>query len=48
MGKGGIIVARPKKLRYLHVIRKVLEKEIRQGEASEILSLSVRQIRRIE
>ncbi len=40
-------MARPKELRYLHVIRKVLEKEIRQVEASDILSLSCRQIRRI-
>ena len=47
MGREGIIMARAKELRYLHVIRKVLEKEIRQVEASEILSLSCRQIRRI-
>lgn len=42
-----IIMARPKELRYLHVIRKVLDKELKQREASEILSLSSRQIRRI-
>jgi len=42
-----IIMARPKELRYLHVIRKVLEKELKQREASEILSLNMRQIRRI-
>ncbi len=47
MEREGIIVARPKELRYLHVIRKVLEKEMRQVEASDILSLSCRQIRRI-
>jgi len=43
----GIIVARAKELRNLHIVRKVLEKEITQGEASEILGLSLRQIRRI-
>ena len=42
-----MIMARPKELRNLHVIRKVLEKEIREGEASEILSLSLRQIGRM-
>jgi hypothetical protein len=47
MGREGIIVARAKELRYLHVIRKVLEKEVRQVEASEILLLTCRQIRRI-
>jgi hypothetical protein len=43
----GIIMARPKELRVLYVIRKVLSKEISQVEASEILSLSSRQIRRV-
>jgi hypothetical protein len=43
----GMIMARPKELRKLHIIQKVLEKEITQVEASEILSLSCRQIRRI-
>jgi len=47
MEREGILMARAKELRYLHVIRKVLEKEIRQVEASEILFLSCRQIRRI-
>jgi len=42
-----MIVARPKELRKLYVIRKVLDKEIWQEKASEILSLSSRQIRRI-
>jgi hypothetical protein len=42
-----IIMARPKELRYLHVIWKVLDKELKQQEASEILLLSSRQIRRI-
>jgi len=47
MGREGMIMARPKELRYLHVIREVLEKVITQVEASEILLLSDRQIRRI-
>lgn len=42
-----MIVARPKELRKLYVIRKVLDKEILQEKASEILSLSSRQVRRI-
>lgn len=42
-----MIVARPKELRKLYVIRKVLDKEILQEKASEILSLSLRQVRRI-
>jgi transposase len=42
-----ILMARPKELRYLHVIRKVLDKELKQREASEILCLSSRQIRRM-
>ena len=47
MAREDIIMARPKELRQLHVIRKALDKEITQVEASEILSLSSRQIRRI-
>ncbi len=47
MAGEGMIMARPKELRNLHVIRKVLEKEISQGEASRILGLSSRQVRRI-
>ena len=47
MAGEGIIMARPKELKHLYVIRKVLDKEIHQVEASEILSLSSRQIRRI-
>lgn len=47
MAGEGIIMARPKELRYLYVIRRVLEREITQREASEVLSLSSRQIRRI-
>jgi hypothetical protein len=37
---------RQKELRHLHVIRKVLEKKIKQEEAGKLLSLSARQIRR--
>jgi len=42
-----IIMVRQKELKRLHVIRKVLEGIITQVEASEIVSLSARQIRRI-
>jgi hypothetical protein len=42
-----MIMASPEELKRLHVIGKVQEKGIRQGKAGEILSLSVRQIRRI-
>jgi len=40
-------MARPGELKRLHVIEKVLEGIIKQGEAAEILSLSLRQIRRV-
>ncbi len=42
-----MIMARQGELRRLHVIQKVLERGIKQGDAAEILSLSPRQIRRI-
>ena len=42
-----IIMARPRDLKRLHVIEKVLEGDIKQIEAAEILLLSGRQIRRI-
>ena len=42
-----MIMVRQGELKRLHVIRKVLERVIRQVEAAEILSLSGRQIRRI-
>jgi hypothetical protein len=42
-----MIMASQEELRRLHVIRKVQEKVIRQVKAGEILSLSVRQIRRM-
>ena len=47
MAEEDIIMARPGELKRLHVIEKVLEGMIKQGEAAEILSLSSRQIRRI-
>jgi hypothetical protein len=42
-----IIMARQGELKRLHVVQKVLERVIKQVEASEILSLSTRQIGRI-
>ena len=42
-----MIMADPGEIKRLHVIRKVLERAIKQVEAAEILSLSGRQIRRI-
>ena len=41
-----IVMFRQKELKRLHVIRKVLEKVIKQVEAAKILSLSYRQIQR--
>ena len=40
-------VVRQGEMRRLHIIHKVLEGAIKQVEASEILSLSCRQIRRV-
>jgi transposase-like protein len=42
-----MIMVRQGELKRLHVIQKVLERDIKQVEAAEILSLSGRQIRRI-
>ncbi len=42
-----MIMAHPGEIKRLHVIRKILERVIKQVEAAEILSLSGRQIRRI-
>ena len=47
MAREDMIMASQEELKRLHVIRKVQEKVIRQGEAGEVLSLSGRQIRRI-
>lgn len=42
-----IIMIRPKELKRLQIIRKVLDQQINQQEAAEILRLSDRQVRRI-
>ena len=42
-----IIMVRQKELKRLHVIRKVIEGALTQIEASELVGLSERQIRRI-
>ena len=42
-----MIMFRQGELKRLHVIRKVLEKVVKQVEAAEILSLSCRQIQRV-
>lgn len=42
-----IIIMRGKELKRLHVIHKLNEKKIKQQEASELLGLCVRQVRRI-
>ncbi len=47
MAEGDIIMVRQKELRILHVIHKVIEGEITQRLAAEIISMSERQIRRI-
>ena len=47
MAEGDIITMRRKELKRLHITQKVLDKEIKQFEAAEILRLSRRQIKRI-
>jgi len=47
VAREGMIMASQEELKRLHVIRKGQEKVIRQEEAGEILTLSVRQIRRM-
>jgi len=47
MAGEGIIMATQEELRRLHIIEKVLEGELKQVEAAEILCLSSRQIRRM-
>ncbi len=47
MSRKDIIMIRQKELKRLHVIHRVLNGEITQAEASEILSISRRQTRRI-
>jgi hypothetical protein len=47
MAEKDIIMVKQKELKVLHVVHKVLEGEISQARAAEIISLSERQIRRI-
>ncbi|MDO9464065.1 MAG: ISNCY family transposase [bacterium] len=47
MAERDIIMASQRELKRLHVIRKVLDKELKQVEAKDVLNLSERQIRRI-
>lgn len=47
MAEGDIIMMRQEELKRLHLIRQVIEKVLAQVEAGNLLSLSVRQIRRI-
>jgi transposase len=47
MVQGDIITMRRKELRRSYVIQKVLDKEIKQREAAEVLRLSRRQVKRI-
>ena len=41
-----VIMFRQEELKRLHVVRKILEKVLKQVEAAKILSLSYRQIQR--
>jgi hypothetical protein len=47
MAREDMIMVGQRELKRLHVVQKVLERVIEQGEAAELLSLSSRQIRRI-
>ncbi len=47
MVREDMIMVGQRELKRLHIVQKVLERIIKQGEAGEILSLSSRQIRRI-
>jgi transposase len=42
-----IIMAKAKELKKLHIVRKFIEKQIKQTEASKVLGISTRQVRRI-
>ena len=46
MAERDIITMRQKELKHLHVIRKVLEKKLKQAEAGKLLDMSTRQVRR--
>ena len=47
MASEDIIMLSQKELIRLHIVQKILNKELKHKEASDILSLSERQIRRI-
>lgn len=47
MAKGDIITMRQEELRRLHIVRKILDKKLKQTEAAGKLDLSYRQIKRI-
>jgi hypothetical protein len=47
MAREDMIMASQEELKRLHVIRKVLERVMKQVRAAEVLSLSIRQIRRL-
>ena len=47
MASEGIIMLSQKELIRLHIVQKILNKELKHKDASDVLSLSERQIRRI-
>ena len=47
MTEGGIITMRQEELRRLHIVRKILDKKLKQVEAAEKIGLSYRQTKRI-
>ena len=47
MKKQDIIMVRTKELKKLHIVRKFIEKQIKQTEAAKVLGISTRQVRRI-
>ncbi|MFH1397233.1 MAG: helix-turn-helix domain-containing protein, partial [Candidatus Omnitrophota bacterium] len=47
MAEGGIITMRQEELRRLHIVKKILGRELKQVEASDKLDLSYRQTKRI-
>ena len=46
MAEKDIIAMKQKELKQLHVVRKVIERQLKQKEAGELLGLSSRQVRR--
>ena len=47
MKKQDIIMVRNKELKKLHIVKKFIEKQIKQKEAAKVLGISTRQVRRI-